>query len=799
MIRYLANSLSVKTFASSHHPVLAVVVVGWVLGWGGEVWAQEGRTLIQPPSAAEAFASQGPLVKEIDVEFAGAKSVDKAVILSNMRTTVGQPYSPMAIQEDVRNLYATGLFVNLRIFDEPLADGVKVVVIVEPKPIVREIVVAGAQRIKEGAIRKKIKSKVGEPLSELSVSNDAQAIKTYYQEKGFYEAQIEYKIDINEQVGRATIFYNIQEGPKEFIGEVEFIDTRAFTQKELQKQIKTRPKNWLSFINKSGLYQAEQFEEDLRRLQEFYQNNGYIDMQVRDVELETYGEDRLRVKITVFEGIRYEVGSVQVRDNTIFDTETIMSAMSMKAGSVFSPRGLQADVDAIRDLYGQDGYIDTEVVPERQANIERGRMDVVFYIKEGPQSFIEKIVIQGNDRTKDKVLRRELAVAPGEVYDSVKAEASKKRLENLGYFSKVDVSPQDTAIPNRKNVVVTVEEQRTGSVTFGAGFSTVDSLLGFVELTQGNFDIAKWPSFTGAGQKFRTRLQYGLQRKDFIVSFTEPWFMNQRLAVGFDGFYNESNFLSSDYNLRRYGGAIRVSKALNQFWTIGARYQLEQIEIFDVNTAAVPQLAREAGTRSKSSIRATITYDTRDDVFLTRKGEKIEVAAEGAGGPLWGQTNIWKVEAEGSKFFPLPYDMIFMVRGATGVTDHYGDSKFVPIFDRFFIGGSRTVRGFDFRGVGPRFPGTDEPEGGRTMGYGNLELTFPIFDRVRGAVFTDAGFNNAKAFDYDLGNLQVGVGFGLRLDLPIGPLRLDLGFPVVADRFQRQDTPRFHFDVGYQF
>jgi outer membrane protein insertion porin family len=765
----------------------------------GSVQAQEGRTLVKPPSTPADFVASGPIVKEIDVEFAGSKSVDKAVIISNMRTTVGQPYSPVAIQEDVRNLYATGLFVNLRIYDEPFADGVKVVVIVEPKPIVKEVVVVGTKRLKEGAVRKKIKSKPGEPLSELVVSSDAQAIKTFYQEKGFYEAQVEYKIDINEQVGRATVFYNIQEGPKEFIGEVEFIDAKAFSHKELQKVIKTRPKNWLSFINKSGLYQADQFEDDLRRLQEFYQKGGYIDMQVRDVELETINEDRLKVKITVFEGIKYKVGSVQIRDNTIFDTETLMASIQMREGSVFSPQGLQADVEAIRNVYGADGYIDTEVIPERQANIERGRMDLVFFIKEGPQSFIEKIVIQGNDRTKDKVLRREMAIAPGEVFDSVKADASKKRLENLGYFSKVDVSPQDTAIPNRKNVVVTVEEQRTGSVTFGAGFSTVDSLLGFVELTQGNFDIANWPSFTGAGQKFRARLQWGLQRKDFIVSFTEPWFMNQRLAVGFDLFYNESNFLSSDYNVRRFGGAIRVSKALNQFWTVGARYQLEQIEIFDVNTFAVPQLAQEQGTRSKSSIRATITYDTRDDVFLTRRGEKVEFAAEGAGGPLWGQTNIWKLEAEGSKFFPLPYDMIFMVRGATGVADHYGDSPFVPIFDRFFIGGSRTVRGFNFRSIGPRFAGTDEPEGGKTMGYGNLELTFPIFDRVRGAVFADAGFNNARTFDYGLGDLQVGVGFGLRLDLPIGPLRLDLGFPVVADKFNESGTPRFHFDVGYQF
>ena len=758
------------------------------------------RTLVQPPSQPQNVEARGPIVKEIEVEFAGAKSVDKSVIISNMRTTVGQPFSQAAIQEDVRNLYATGLFVNLRMFDEPVGDGVKVVVIVEPKPLIKEIVINGYKKIKENAVRKKITSKVGDPLSEQKVSADSQAIKAYYQDKAFYEAQVEYKIDINEQVGRAVVTYNITEGPRDFITEVEFIDAKAFPQKILGKQIKTRSKNWLSIINKSGIYKSDQVDEDLKKLQEYYQKNGYIDMVVKDVSTESIGEDRIKLKITVFEGIKYQTGTVQIQGNTLYDTARIMSTITMKEGTVFSPQGLQADIQAIKDLYGTDGYIDCEVTPTRQANIERGRMDLVLSIKEGSQSFVEKVVIQGNDRTKDKVLRREMALAPGEVYDSVKADASKKRLESLGYFSKVDVAPQDTNIDNRKNVLVTVEEQRTGSITFGAGFSTVDSLLGFVELTQGNFDATKFPNFTGGGQKFRTRLQYGLTRKDFIVSLTEPWFLNQRLSLGGDLFFNESSYDSNDYDQRRFGGDIRIARALNQFWTIGGKYQLEQIEIYDVNTANVPQLAQEEGNRSKSSVRGTLTYDTRDSLILSRKGEKIEFAAEGAGGPLWGQTDIWKLELEGSKYWGLPYDLIFSMRGATGVVGSYNNMpNGVPIYDRFFIGGSRTVRGFNYREVGPRYPGTDEPSGGNTMGYGSFELTFPIMDRVRGAVFVDGGFNNVGTFDYSLSDVQVGTGFGLRLDLPIGPLRLDLGFPVVADRFNDGSIVRFHFDVGYQF
>lgn len=763
------------------------------------ILAQDGEKILIKPPEASTQSAVGPIVKEIEIEYAGSKSVDRSVILSNMRTTIGQPYSLTSVEEDVKNLYKTGLFTNLRIYDEPIADGVKVVVIVQPKPLVKEVVVVGTKKIKQKAIRKRITSKPGDPLSEQRVASDKQEIQTYYQEKGFDKIEVNYTIDINDQIGRAVVTYTIDEGEKAFLTNISFEGNTALTEKELKKVMKLKEKNFFSWFNKSGRIKQDQLQEDLRAIRTAFQNKGYIDATVEDYKMERPKEDSIHLIITVFEGIQYSVGTIKMEGNTLFDDAKLFAVLQMPAGSIFSPESLEKDIKSMRDVYGRKGYIDTFVSPNREPNIQSGKMDLIYKINEGAQSFVEKIIIQGNNITKDKVLRRELALAPGDVYDSVRAEASQKRLENLGYFAKVDVSDQETNVPNRKNMVITVEEQRTGSITFGAGFSTVDSLLGFVELTQSNFDATKWPNFQGAGQKFRMRVQYGLQRRDALISWTEPWFLNRRLSLGFDTFYRESNFESSEYDTRRYGAAVRVGKSLNQFWRVSMRYQFENIDIFDIDDDAPLGIKGEEGERTKSSVLATLTYDTRNSFMKPSRGEKVIFSAEGAGGPLFGETDIWKLQLEASKYFELPYDMIFAMRGVTGVADAYDDTDEVPIFDRFFVGGSRSVRGFAFREVGPRFPDDeDEPSGGLTMGYANFELTFPIIDRVRGATFFDVGFNNEDSFDYDLSDFEAGTGIGLRLDLPIGPLRLDLGFPVIQ-REPNDGTFEFHFDVGTSF
>ena len=771
------------------------------------------KKTVAAPDAQKESGNFGPSVKEIEVVYAGPKSVNKSVILSNMRTTVGQPYSPAAVEDDVRNLYATGLFVNLRISDEPLGDGVKVIVAVQPKPLVKEILMNGYSAIKESRLRKEIKSKPGDPLSEQQVADDAQKIRDYYQSKGFNNIQVTYKIDVNEEFGRAVVAFTINEGAKAYITEVDFVGNKAFGEKELRKVFrKIRKKNFFSFINKSGLYKDDDFQEDLGKLRAFYQAHGYIDMEVKDTQLLYPEKGVMTVKVTVFEGIQYRVGKIQIEGETLYTEAQIRAALKMGEGAVFCPKGLkpadpslETDVKSVKDLYGKSGYIDAEIKPVRLPNVENAKIDLDYKITEGAQSFVDRIIIQGNNRTKDKVLRREIPLAPGDVYDSVRVEAAKKRLENMGYFEKVDISAQETSVPNRRNMVVTVEEKRTGSVTFGIGFSSVDSLLGFVELSQGNFDIANWPYFTGAGQKFKTRVQYGLTRKDFTLSFTEPWFLDKPLSVGFDLFAHQfgTDYQNSDYAEWDVGVDARVAKQLTPFWTASAVYKLEEISLYDFDDFVkenLPGLYAERGNRSESSVTGSLTYDTRDSVFLTRRGEKVNFSITGAGGPLLGQTNIYKLQMDAQKFFRLPGDLIFSVNLSTGVANYFGSSNEVPLFERYFVGGSRSVRGFDNRMVGPVFPGSTEPTGGDTYGYTNFELTGPVIDRVRWAVFYDAGFveSGFGAYGDILPDYNAAIGVGLRLNLPIGPLRFDYAVPV-KDSPWNSSSGKFDFDVGYQF
>ncbi len=739
----------------------------------------------------------GPVVREIAVEYAGPKTVSKTVILSNMRTTVGQPFSKEAVEDDVRNLYATGFFTNLRIYDEPLRDGVKVVVIVQGKPLVREVVIKGISAISEKAIRKAVKTTPGSTLDEKQIAADGLAIVELYQKKGFPKARADYKIDTNDQTGRSMVTFNISEGGKYVIEGIHFRGLKVLQEKKLLKQMKTKKDNIFSFFTQAGRLKEEQFQDDIKKVIQYAQNEGFIDAEIKNVEYKYTDKNRVEIFMDMFEGIQYKVGSVVIQNASIFKAEELRKKLLMTEGKVFSPKGLEEDKKAIEDTYGTVGYIDTRAIPVRTPNIQSGTIDIVYQMQEGLQSYVNKIKVQGNDRTKDKVIRRELAVKPGEIYDTVKVEASRDRLKNLGYFSKVEITPEDTNVPDRKNIVIQVEEQRTGSLTFGAGFSSVDSILGFVEVSQGNFDLFNFPAFTGAGQKARMRIQYGAKRQDVDLSFREPYFLDKELALQFNAFYRTATYFSKQYDQSNAGFSTKFEKRLGEFFRGELGYKLEQIDIFNVSDSASSVIKEEAGDRLKSSVFGSIVRDTRDNVFLTHSGNKTELYGEVAGGPLMGDTHTWKATLESSQYFEVFKDNIILIHGSTGITDFYGKGKRVPIFDRFFLGGANSLRGFDYRDVGPR-DSEGEPIGGRTYLNGTVEYTFPIIDRVRGAVFYDAGFVSAKPFDWNYGSYNSDVGVGLRLNLPIGPIRLDYGVPLATDD-DNGSNGKFHFNVGYQF
>ncbi len=750
-----------------------------------------------------AQAPTPPIVKQIDVQYAGATTVSKEKLIANMRTRVGKPYDERSVEEDIRSLYATGNISNVRIFGEPTTDGVKVIVVVQPKAQITEVAITGVTQFKESRVRKEISAKVGDALSEAALEADKQKISDYYAGKGFGEVDVSYKVESNEKAGTARVVFNVSEGGKLAIKSVVFDGNTVFKQGELKKVIKSKPKGLLDMFSKTGRLDQELLAEDTKSLRELYQSKGYVDAEIARPRVDRDGS-RVTITFPIKEGIQYHVGKVNYSGAQVFTKDEIAKNAKVQPGAVFTPQGVKADIKNIQDLYGTRGYIDFQAGAD-VSPAGKGVMDVSYKMEEGVQSYVEHIDIQGNTRTKDKVIRREIALAPGDLYNSVRVDASQSRLENLNYFytrrdgpghQPVSLFPSDTLVPGRKDLKVLIEEKRTGSFNFGAGFSSIDSLLGFAEITQGNFDLLNWPHFTGGGQKFRMRAQWGTRRKDFILSLTEPYFLDKKLSVGGELFYRDASFVSSVYDERRYGFDINARKPLNDFTYIRFSYTLQDVDIHNVDSGASLAIRGEEGNRIESKLAGGITYDTRDSVFLTRRGHKVDLQMYVAGGFLGGDTDIYGFDLEASKYFLLPFDTILTLNAEVAAVQTWSGGDRVPIFDRLYLGGANNLRGFKFRDVGPK-DADDEPLGGNTLARLTVEYTFPVVEKVRGAIFYDVGFVNADSYDFGAGDVNSDVGIGVRLDLPIGPVRIDYGIPMQTNN--NKSSGKFNFNIGYQF
>src|SRR5258707_909340 len=521
-----------------------------------------------PNAQAQSFIK----IVRIEIKHIGPPAVSDDLIRSNIRVKPGDPFnSPLALQssidDDVRNLYATGLFYNIRVAQEMTSDGVALIYAVQGNPRLVEIKFHGNTKFTDAKLRKKLSSKVAEPLNERKLFTDSQEIQKMYQKSGYPSTTVKALPSVVEESGRATATFEITETPKVKIVQVDFVGATAFKQKKLRKTIKTR-KHWMfSWITASGYLKDEQFEEDRDKLVEFYRDHGYIDFEIKDVQFVNPTPTTMVIKMIIYEGTQYKVGSIKFTGTNIFNTRDLTNGLryvqavkggklkfgpnglSMDVGDTFTPKGLTKDIEAVEDLYGAKGYIDVTTSSRnltvlRIPNTETGTMDLEFKIDEGQKSYVEKIEIRGNTKTKDKVIRRELAVSPGEVFDMVRVKVRKNRLERLQYFEKADARPDPTEPPitGRKNLIVGVDEKNTGNLTMGAGFSSVDSIVGFVEVSQGNFDLFHPPTFTGGGQKFRLRVQIGTERQDYLLSFIVPWFLGRKLSLGVDLYHFRLEF-----------------------------------------------------------------------------------------------------------------------------------------------------------------------------------------------------------------------------------------------------------------
>ncbi len=756
-------------------------------------------------------AQVGDTVQKIEIRHVGPPAASDDLVRANIRVKEGDTYTKTSVDDDVRSLYSTGYFYNIKVALEPGDKGIKLVYFVQGKPVLSEVKFEGNKKYTRAKLLKKVTSKIGEPLDERKLFADSQELKKMYQKVGYQKTEVKYHPIIDEQAGRGTVTFEITESPKVKIERVEFVGAEKFTQRKLRHKIKTR-KYWMfSWITGGGVVKDEQFDEDKEKLAEFYQNEGYIDFEIKDVQFDYINPRRMVVRIFVNEGRQYRVGAVQFKGNTLFTTNDILQGIisegkrvrpKMVPGQIFTPKGLTADVDAIRDFYGSKGFIDTFVHPIKAPNTDTGTMDIVYQVEDEDKgkSFIEKIEIKGNVKTKDKVIRRELAVSPGETFDMVRVKVSKSRLEQMGYFDKVETETDPTDVPNRKNLIIDLEEGSTGHVELGAGFSSIDSLFGFVGYREGNFDLFHPPYFRGGGQKLRIGATIGLQRKDYQLSFTEPWFLNRRLALGVDLYHSELNYFSDLYDLSQTGGRVSLTRAFPHNLIGSVSYTMENLGLHNVTLTAPKTIQQEPRDRLVSKIGTSLAFDTRNSALLPNRGTRTELITELAGGPLGAQADFYKVELRSKWFFPGFFEgHVWEVEGRSGVVDNYGRSPTVPLFDRYFLGGVSTLRGFRYREVGPHEDG--EPIGGRTFYFGSVEYSIPIIERLRFALFYDIGnvFENAYSFRTrpEQRAFDDNYGVGIRLNIPrLGPLRLDYGIPFHHDP-NISGSGRFQFSVGF--
>ena len=847
-------------------------------------------------------------VQKITLQHVGQAAASDALIRANIRLRLGDPYSRKASDDDIHNLRNTGFFENVYVTEKQVAGGVEVTYTLVSKPVVTEILFegnTGGRKFRESKLRKKIRSRTGETLSRPRIFSDTRAILKEYQKGGYHQARVEYEVRHDEALGQAAVVFQVDPGRKVKIDDIVFENAVAFSQRELRKVFKTRRRWWMSWLTGSGKFETDQWDEDLEMLTQFYQDEGYIDFKVREIKFGYPKEGRMVIRLDLYEGYRYQVGNVTFEGNTLFTEDQIRRGVQileravapfMLEGAIFTPSGLSEDRDAIRDYYEAYGYLDTIVRVTKVPNTDQGTIDLVYSVKEGEISYVEKVEIRGNTRTRDKVIRRELAISPGEVFDMVSVELSKRRLEGTGLFESVDTQVEKIPeLPNRRNLIVGVEEGRTGHLIMGFGYSSIEAMFAQAGYVQGNFDLFNPPFFTGGGQKFRLQITAGTRRQDYQVTFEEPYFLDRKLRFSVDLYHREIQYYSRYFEQHQTGAKIGLSRTLwNDFTYGGIDYTIESIGIHDRSSYSemlmehdmlanglaevlpdgLPvnpfdwnpdddrlnqgELGELNNNRLVSKLGLFFAYDTRNHALMPSRGQRTQVNADIAGGPLSGDTEMYRLEVETAYYFPgFTEGHVWEVVGKVGVVDTFGDSRRVPYFDRFFLGGGYSLRGYDYRDIGPRmqkwknekkdgklgyyvnvegadgkskgkefipvksnipyFPFDQTPQklpengdkwtpvitdgretlGGSSYWLGSVEYSIPIIDRLRVAFFYDIGMVYEDSYEFEFSNYADNWGIGLRLFVPmLGPLRLDYGFPITHPDYVG-GSGQFHFGVGF--
>ena len=725
------------------------------------------------------------------VAIAGNTRVDSGAILRQVKSQVGDPYTPEMLRADLKNIFQMGYFDDVQILVTDTEKGKDVTFQVKEKAVIGQVLINGEQELEEKDVKEVVSVSPNTIINTKEVQTSVENIRKLYKDKGFYRTQVAAKLSYATD-DKVNVTFDIEEGVKMYIKDIRFVGNKAFTAKELRKEMTTSEKGLLSWFTESGKLKRDLLEQDRSRIGAMYHNSGYIEAKISEPEITDEG-DWLYVTFDIQEGDRYRVGTIEIEGDIVGDKNELFGLLELSKEKFFSRKILRDDVLRLTDRYAESGYAFAEVDPKLSKNEEDKRMDLSLKIAKGTLVHINRINIKGNTRTRDKVIRREMQVKEGGLLDSSAVRKSSERLQRLDFFEEVNVAPEATVQEGLMDVVVDVKEKATGTFSVGAGYSSVDNMMFMGEVSENNF--------LGKGQRVSLQANVSSASNRYNFSFTEPHLNDTKLLFGYD-LYNWSREYD-DYTKDSTGGALRFAYPIWNKWNLGWGYGYDDTKMTDVALTNVPQTILDSmEIETTSYVRLGLSKDTRNKLTDASKGWLTSYSIKQAGGPLGGDSAFTKFEATSGWYYPLWWETTFHVKGSIGYVAENEDKK-LPVYEKFYLGGLNTIRGFDSGKVSPLELNPDgvtySRVGGEKMWYGNVEWIFPIVKDIglKGLVFFDLGNVYTDSETWDVGDLRYSTGLGFRWLSPMGPLRLEWGWNLDPEEGEKQGV--WDFSIGGAF
>jgi outer membrane protein insertion porin family len=744
---------------------------------------------VPTPQVRSRALPQGPVIKDIIVE--GTRRIDPATVHSYMTVKAGDNYSIEEINRSLKKLYATGLFRDVTIDRE----GPNVVVRVVENPVINRIAFEGNDELDDDALNVEIQLRPRVVFTRTRVQQDVKRILELYRRSGYFAAVVDPKVIQLEQ-NRVDLVFEINEGEKTGIKQISFIGNKEFSDGQLQDVILTRVSRWYRFLSTADTYDPDRLTFDRELLRRFYLEHGYADFRVISAVAELApDQSNFFITFTIEEGPRYKFGNIGVESKIKeVNPKALQPHVEAERGDWYSSKRVESDVVKLTNEVGNQGFAFIDVRPIVKRDEKLRLIDITYSVQEGPKVFVERIDIRGNVRTLDSVIRREFRIVEGDAFNDAKLRRSQQRIRNLGYFSKVDVHKKPGSSRDKSIIEVDVEEQSTGELTLGGGYSTSDGPLGEIALRERNL--------LGRGQNLGISGRVSARTQNYRLSFTEPWFLDRELSAGGDIFRaSRDRSDQSGFNEVRTGGTLRLGYRISEQWTHSWRYTLELESLTDIRSDASQFIRSQEGENLKSTLGHTLTYDRRDSIQNPTEGYVVRLSNDFAG--LGGDIRYLKSSVKGQYYYPFGKQWVGTLKAETSHV--FGIGQDVRALDRFSLGGD-SFRGFDSYGISPRDRSTGDALGGLTRASATAELVFPLglpeeFG-VTGAVFTDIGTvfgtdeNNTSLID-DVSEPRVTIGLGIGWKSPLGPIRMDFGYPIQKQDFDKTEFFRFSFGTRF--